>query len=192
MKLIRRNFLAIISGSILSVFGQGAMGAAGPLVKPTRLGQTVIYRNKKYTCIKKGKVLVWDKGVAIKATPSATSKATPSATASSKPSQTESALTFVAKSTDIAEGAAKIVSLALASGSSISVSVSRVSGVAVVFTAVCTHQGCVVEADKNQLVCPCHGSSFNFSTGAVNNGPAASQLRKYVASESAGSIYIKI
>lgn len=188
MKLIRRNFLAIISGSILSVFGQGAMAAAGPLVKPTRLGQTVIYRNKKYTCIKKGKTLVWDNGVAIKATPSASN----TASASSKPSTTASALAFVAKSGDVAEGVAKIVTVTPASGPSISVSVARFGGVAVVFTAICTHRGCVVEADKSELVCPCHGSSYNFSTGAVNNGPAANPLRKYVASESAGSIYIKI
>ena len=188
MKLMRRNFLAIISGSILSVMGQGAMAATGPLVKPTRLGQTVIFRNKKYTCIKKGKALIWDNGVAIAPAPSATAKPTESA----KPSATSSALTFVAKSGDIVEGSAKIVAVKPASGATISVSVTRFSGEVVVLTAVCTHQGCIVEADKSQLVCPCHGSSYNFSTGAVNNGPAANPLRKYVASESAGSIYIKI
>ena len=196
MTLQRRSFIAIISGSIISVFGQGALAANGPLVKPTRLGQVIIFRNKKYTCIKKGKVLVWDNGVAIKATASATASATPatsaSASATAKPSATASALTFVAKSGEVAEGAAKIVTVMPSSGPSISVSVTRVGGTAVVLTAVCTHRGCIVEADKSELVCPCHGSSYNFSTGAVNNGPAESPLRKYVTSESAGSIFIKI
>ena len=182
MNLKRRNFIAIISGSILSVVGQRAVAATGPLVKPTRLGQTVMYRNKKYTCIKKGKTLIWDDGVVIE----------PPLSASAKPSTSASPLAFVARSADITEGTAKIVTVMPASGASISVSVTRVGGVAVVLSAICTHKGCIVEATKSELACPCHGSSFNFSSGAVNNGPAGNPLRKFVSSESAGSILIKI
>ena len=45
------------------------------------------------------------------------------------------------------------------------------------FTAVCTHQGCIVGTVTGGTInCPCHGSKFNVSNGAVVNGPAASPL----------------
>ena len=48
-------------------------------------------------------------------------------------------------------------------------------------SAVCTHQGCPVDASGSAiagLVCPCHGSRFD-QNGAVTNGPAASPLLHY-------------
>ncbi len=45
------------------------------------------------------------------------------------------------------------------------------------FSAVCTHQGCVVDSLVHDVVsCPCHGSRFNALTGAVERGPAAKPL----------------
>ena len=194
MTLRRRSFIAIISGSLISLFGQGALAANGPLVKPTRLGQVIIFRNKKYTCIKKGKVLVWDNGVAIKAsaTPAASATATAKASATAKPSATASALTFVAKLSEITDGQTKIVVVKTPSGSSASVAVTKTGSTVLVFTATCTHQGCIVESVGNELGCPCHGSAFNPNTGAVIQGPADAPLKKYAVTEDAGSIYIKI
>jgi cytochrome b6-f complex iron-sulfur subunit len=40
------------------------------------------------------------------------------------------------------------------------------------FTAICTHQGCTVASAGQQLDCPCHGSVYNATTGAVVRGPA--------------------
>ena len=41
------------------------------------------------------------------------------------------------------------------------------------FTAVCTHQGCLVsEVQKGTINCPCHGSKFKIADGSVANGPA--------------------
>jgi Rieske Fe-S protein len=40
------------------------------------------------------------------------------------------------------------------------------------FSAICTHQGCAVIPAGKQLDCPCHGSTYNASTGAVITGPA--------------------
>ena len=196
MTLQRRSFIAIISGSIISIFGQSALAANGPLVKPTRLGQVIIFRNKKYTCIKKGKVLVWDSGVAIKAsaTPaaSATASATAMASATPKPSATASALTFVSKMSDISDGETKVILVKPSSGPSVSVAVTRSGSTAIVYSATCTHNGCIVESVGNELGCPCHGSAFNPRTGAVIQGPAQAALKKYVVTEDAGSIFIKI
>ena len=45
------------------------------------------------------------------------------------------------------------------------------------FTAVCTHQGCIVSSVSGGTInCPCHGSRFSVTNGSVVNGPAASPL----------------
>jgi Rieske Fe-S protein len=45
------------------------------------------------------------------------------------------------------------------------------------FDAVCPHQGCTVgSVEAGQIVCPCHGSHFDDSTGAVVAGPAPTGL----------------
>ena len=45
------------------------------------------------------------------------------------------------------------------------------------FTAVCTHQGCIVTTVSGGTInCPCHGSKFSIVNGSVVNGPAPSPL----------------
>jgi Rieske Fe-S protein len=45
------------------------------------------------------------------------------------------------------------------------------------FTAVCTHQGCIVATISGGTInCPCHGSKFSISNGSVVNGPATRPL----------------
>lgn len=44
------------------------------------------------------------------------------------------------------------------------------------FSAICPHQGCTVGAAAKEFDCPCHGSQFNFETGAVLTGPAVTGL----------------
>jgi Rieske Fe-S protein len=45
------------------------------------------------------------------------------------------------------------------------------------FSAVCTHVGCVVnKVTSGTIDCPCHGSEFKITNGAVVAGPAPSPL----------------
>jgi len=41
------------------------------------------------------------------------------------------------------------------------------------FTAICTHQGCIVNSVSGGTInCPCHGSKYSIVNGSVVNGPA--------------------
>jgi Rieske Fe-S protein len=45
------------------------------------------------------------------------------------------------------------------------------------FSAVCTHQSCVVtEIKGSDIDCTCHGSKFSITDGSVVNGPATKPL----------------
>jgi Rieske Fe-S protein len=45
------------------------------------------------------------------------------------------------------------------------------------FSATCTHQGCIVsDVTDGEIHCPCHGSAFDATTGAVVTGPATRPL----------------
>ena len=51
------------------------------------------------------------------------------------------------------------------------------AGTFMAFTAVCTHQGCVVASIADgMIVCPCHGSRFAITDGSVTGGPAPAPL----------------
>ncbi len=50
------------------------------------------------------------------------------------------------------------------------------AGTVVAFSAICTHQQCVVAAAGAEFHCPCHGSMFDAATGDVLNGPALEPL----------------
>jgi hypothetical protein len=63
----------LISALLIPVSAQGATAKAG--AKCTKLKSTQIVSGKKFTCIKSGKKLVWDKGVKVVAKP--TPKPTP-------------------------------------------------------------------------------------------------------------------
>ncbi|MEV4442125.1 Rieske (2Fe-2S) protein [Streptomyces sp. NPDC049577] len=45
------------------------------------------------------------------------------------------------------------------------------------FSAVCTHEGCVVgDVSGGTINCPCHGSRFAVADGSVRHGPARRPL----------------
>jgi Rieske Fe-S protein len=61
------------------------------------------------------------------------------------------------------------------------------------FSNKCTHLGCTIQKMyKGKLVCPCHGSEFNFSDGSVVKGPAAHALNELELSSSQDEITVKL
>lgn len=64
------------------------------------------------------------------------------------------------------------------------------AGEVVAFSAVCTHQGCTVAPQGKEFDCPCHGSRFDGTTGAVLAGPARDPLPKLTATVSGGTVTV--
>ena len=96
----------LISLSLLAP--QESIAAAKAGTKCLKIGQTATVANKKFTCIKSGKNLVWNKGVLvpIKATPVQSPSATPKPTSTPTPTpnlleETIIKNTIVAKMADV-------------------------------------------------------------------------------------------
>ena len=59
-----------------------------------------------------------------------------------------------------------------------SVIISKEKGKVTVLSAKCTHLGCIINRDENNvLICPCHGSQYAMD-GTPVKGPANKALRK--------------
>lgn len=99
-------------------------------------------------------------------------------TAASTPSSATGTATGAASSSnvllttaEVPEGGGKIID-----GKNIVVTQPE-AGVFKAFSAVCTHQGCIVSTVANGTIdCPCHGSEFSVKDGSVVHGPATSPL----------------
>lgn len=104
---------------------------------------------------------------------------------------------YVTKSSAIKVGQSRAYTGKDSAGRTVEVVLSRTKKSLIALNGTCTHQGCIVELKKTALVCPCHGSVFQASTGAVVLGPngspknTISPLSKYRVTEKSGKIYIK-
>jgi nitrite reductase/ring-hydroxylating ferredoxin subunit len=59
------------------------------------------------------------------------------------------------------------------------------------FSAVCTHMGCLVNQIANGTIdCPCHGSQYSITTGAVVAGPAPKPLPAETIKVAGTSIFL--
>jgi Rieske Fe-S protein len=63
------------------------------------------------------------------------------------------------------------------------------SGAFAVLSPVCTHRGCTVDIQGTNLVCPCHGSTYD-REGRVLRGPAERPLKRHDATVVAGVLEI--
>jgi len=191
MSLGRRNLIIGLFGTLFSVISGEAVAADIPKLKCTRVGQVVIYRNQKFTCIRKNGKLVWGKGVPLPAkssTPSPTPTPTPMTSASSTKRSVK-----IANSADLAMGAVKVFDFSSATGLFLSVVLIRESTGVRALQAECPHAGYVVITNGGpELLCPAHNSLFSVKNGAVLRGPANSALKSYEVTETAGEIFVTI
>jgi nitrite reductase/ring-hydroxylating ferredoxin subunit len=94
------------------------------------------------------------------------------------------ATTAIAKLTDIAVGS----SISAKSGGRPLLVARPTETTVVAFSAICTHQGCTVEAAGKTFACPCHGSKYDAFTGAVLNGPAPAPLHPFAVAIKDGEV----
>jgi len=189
----RRQILQILSGVALLANPFIAEAAQVPTLKCSRLGQTIVWRNKKYTCIKSGKKLVWNKGVAIPApSPSSTPSApTTAPTIAPRPAYTPPPEEFaVTNSSNLKLNQPISVSNPSLNFPSRGYIVIRREDGVIVFSDSCTHLGRQVQISGSQLVCDAHGSYFEAATGKPTAGPATRNLAQLPTIERDGTIYV--
>ena len=189
----RKNFLAVMALVLFQTGLPSAYAAGGPVLKPTRLGQTIVWRGKKYTAIKSGKKLIWNKGAALPSpspSPKQTTTASPSPVATPDQSQHGIFQIDLAASSEVPNGETRIFypSDPHARGKGFVITRERNSLIA--FDVSCTHETCAIELGVTNLVCNCHLSYFNRISGVVEGGPAVDPLRGYPVKEISGRIVV--
>ena len=203
MSIRRRDLIVGLFGTALSFIAGGAFAADTPLIKCTRVGQTVIYRNQKFTCVKKAGKLVWGKGVPLpvksaspSASPTPTASATPavSASAEPKPSATPTKNSVkIASSSDISMGTVKVFPAGRVTGLVVSLVLIRDSNGLRALQAECPHAGYLVKDNGGgELICPAHNSLFSAKDGGLLRGPASYPLDNYPVTETGGDIFVTI
>ncbi|MCB0176429.1 MAG: Rieske (2Fe-2S) protein [Anaerolineae bacterium] len=75
------------------------------------------------------------------------------------------------------------------------VSVARVNGKLYAFDDLCSHESCPLSAGLltgTTIMCQCHGSQFDVTTGAVLRGPATTALPTYEVVEEQGKLQVRV
>ena len=77
------------------------------------------------------------------------------------------------------------------------IAIARVDHCLYAFDDLCTcsHQACPLSGGLltgTTIMCQCHGSRFDITTGAVINGPATLALNVYAVQEAEGAIRIRV
>ena len=197
-------------GAAITFISGAAVAAEVPKLKCTRVGQSVIYRNQKFTCVKKSGKLVWGKGVPVpvksaspspsaspsaSATPKPSPSASPSASAAS-PTPTASPTNNqikLASSSEIPNGTVKVFQAGRTTGLTASIVLIRDSAGLRALAAECPHAGYLVKDNGGgQLLCPAHNSLFSAKDGELLRGPASYGLSRYVVTETGGEIFLTL
>jgi nitrite reductase/ring-hydroxylating ferredoxin subunit len=97
----------------------------------------------------------------------------------------------IASATDIPPGTKKTVF-----GAGAKIALSNVDGEFFAVADTCTHEECSLGSegflDGNTLVCGCHGSIFDVTTGKVLTLPAVTDLQSYPVKVENGEVFVKI
>ena len=196
----------LLLGAFLSFTPKANAAVSKPQLKPTRVGQTIIWRGRKYTAIKSGKNIVWNNGVSLpSASPSiSTSPSSPANSASTQPSPSSSVISnspsasksaspnIVGRSSDLIIGDTKIFRENDPYGRGARYIISRTKEGLIGFDNTCTHEGCGIEEilSSNVVRCGCHGAEFDALTGRVLKRPATQSLRPIQIQEVDGKIIV--
>jgi len=89
--LRRRTLLQGLIASTIALLFPALAQAAGPLIKPTKIGQKIIFQGYTYSVVKSKGKLIWRKGakyIPIKPTPTPSAMPTPTPTPSATPTPT--------------------------------------------------------------------------------------------------------
>jgi len=95
----------------------------------------------------------------------------------------------VASSKDVVPGQMRVFDV-----SGTSVDVVSVNGTFHAFDDKCTHMGCSLAKGKlngTTVTCPCHGSQFDVTSGAVLHGPAQRPVRSRSVQVEAGELLVE-
>ena len=96
----------------------------------------------------------------------------------------------VGSANDVGEGSMKAFDVG-----DTKVAVASVDGNLYAFDNVCTHQHCPLakgDLEGAVVTCPCHGSQFDVTTGAVLRGPAEDAVKSYPVRVEGNTIQIEI
>jgi Rieske Fe-S protein len=210
-KKSRRESIRLLFTAALVTLPISAFGNARPPKACKKVGDVVIYKGKKFTCVKINKKLVWDKGVPVKealpnksATPTPTQSASPnpssSTNSSPSPNPTPSISSspqapvkvLFAKSPDVPRDNTVVINGKDQYGRPLSVAFTRTQTSLIALDASCTHAGCIVRPQGKELACPCHFSIFDSETGKPGNPfqQGAYPLSRLEVLEESGSIYL--
>jgi nitrite reductase/ring-hydroxylating ferredoxin subunit len=75
------------------------------------------------------------------------------------------------------------------------IAVANVGGAFHAFANACTHRQCFLalgELEGTVVTCPCHGSQFDVTTGAVLRGPAVEPVRSYATRVDDGALQVDV
>jgi nitrite reductase/ring-hydroxylating ferredoxin subunit len=75
------------------------------------------------------------------------------------------------------------------------IAVANVSGTFYAFGDTCTHKHCPLskgELEGTTVTCPCHGSQFDVTTGAVLHGPAEDPVESYPVRVDGNTLVVEV
>lgn len=184
MATTRRTILASALGFALSLTLADPV-AARPSVSCTRLGQEAVVDGTLFRCVRRRGRLVWRRVGRVDpgSTPEPAAPA-PTGWAEVMPLTALGVGRAVVRAVPGTSGPAPEVLLArgLAGGAD---SVRA-------FDARCTHRGCIVAVESDDVICRCHYSTFSPVDGSRLGGPAPSGLPEWDVDIRGGSVYVRL